>query len=73
VAKKKRDEDVRAREALEKRQRQQARDRLPLEELPSEPKMDGDDSETSSDEVVEARGLGSKVPPQVAPAGGPKP
>jgi hypothetical protein len=52
--KRKRDEGIHMREALEKRQRQQARDGLPREESPSKPETDGDNSKTSSDEKVEA-------------------
>jgi hypothetical protein len=72
AAKKKRNEDVRVREALEKHRQQQARDGLPLEKSPSEPESDGDDSGTSSDEAVEARGLRSKMPSPGAPIRGPR-
>jgi hypothetical protein len=72
VAKKKRNEDICVREALEKRRRQQARDGLPLEESPLEPESDGNDSRTSSDEAVEVRGLSSKMPSPGVPVGGPR-
>jgi hypothetical protein len=45
---------------------------LPMEESLSEPETDDDDSGTSFDEAVEARGLGSKVPSPGALAGGPR-
>jgi hypothetical protein len=72
TAKKKRNEDVCAREALEKRRRQQARDGLPLEESPLEPESGGDGFKSSSDEAMEAQGLGSKMPSPGAPVGGPR-
>jgi hypothetical protein len=43
ATKKKCNEDIRVREALEKRHQQQARDGLPREESSSEPESDGDD------------------------------
>jgi hypothetical protein len=61
------------REALEKRHRQQGRDRLPQEESPSESESDDNDFDVFSDEEEEAWGFGGKVPLQGAPARGLRP
>jgi t-SNARE complex subunit (syntaxin) len=63
ATKRKRDEDIRAREALEKHCWQQEHDRLPREESLSEPELDDDDFDVFLDEEEEARGFGGRVPP----------
>jgi hypothetical protein len=60
--KRKRDEVIRAREALEKHHRQQARDGLPQEESPFELESDDEDFDIFSDEE-EAQGFKGMVPP----------
>jgi hypothetical protein len=71
--KRKRDNDIHTRDALEKRRRQQARDGLPREESPLELDSDNKDFDIFSDDEEEAQGFRGEVPPQEAPARGPRP
>jgi hypothetical protein len=50
-------ERMRAREALEKRRRRQARDGLPLEPLPDTPDDDDDDDDGEDDDMAARLGL----------------
>jgi hypothetical protein len=73
ATKRKRDKNIHVRDALEKRRQQQARDRLPREESPSEPNSDDEDFDIFSDEEEEAQSFRGEVPPQGAPVEGMRP
>jgi hypothetical protein len=70
ATKRKHDENIRAKEALEKRRRQQACDRLPQEESPLEPDSDDEDFDIFSDKEKKAWGFSGEEPPQGAPTRG---
>jgi hypothetical protein len=67
--KRKCDEVIRARKALERRRRQQVRDGLPQEESPSEPESNDEDFDIFLDEE-EMQGFKGVVPPQGLLPGG---
>jgi hypothetical protein len=68
ATKRRRDETIRVREALEKRRRQQERDGLPREESPSEPDSDDEDFDIFSDEEEE-QGFRAWCPQKELPPG----